>query len=171
VLTKPTLECTSHDPIAVVLEVVTSALRASCTTGPHDESAPPTTPTPLCERAPNGTDQRLQDGPTHHSSQRPCKGGVTSALRSQRKECGGSGAWAPRSSAARLTCACCSPVRAISRPQMDYTDPHPPPTPQVQTRPRAPRPEPMPPGRTSGLWPWRAPWPIALITNNNNNSN
>jgi hypothetical protein len=70
-LTKPTSECTSHDPVVVLWEVVTSALRARCTTGPHDANAPPTTPTELCERAPNATGrQRLQDGPMHHSSQK-----------------------------------------------------------------------------------------------------
>jgi hypothetical protein len=76
-LTKPTTECTSHDPISLCERWLHQALRASCTTGPHDASAPPTSHDPnavVCvrepsERAPNATDQRIQDGPMHHSSQ------------------------------------------------------------------------------------------------------
>ena len=44
-LTKPTTECTSHDPIWLCERWLHQTLRASCTIGPHDASAPPTTPT------------------------------------------------------------------------------------------------------------------------------
>jgi hypothetical protein len=42
-LTEPATECTSHDP-KLCERWLHQTLRASCTIGPHDASAPPTTP-------------------------------------------------------------------------------------------------------------------------------